>query len=123
MSVTPSPDICLINAGLHMKTPEDLTKAIDALMILFGDPRIRKSLVWRDSSIQHFPSLDGSYDTWNTSVMACDQFVCADKAELSSVSMMRHELPRKYFAQHGLNILFLDMAETELHYYKTYPQL
>jgi len=119
---SPPPDIFLFNAGMHSKTPHFLTRYMNKMLDWLGNDMMLPSLVWRGSTVQHFPSTDGSYETVKFNSSNLDGLRCADTPALHSTNLWRHETPHNYFVDRGLqHIPFLDMTEAELHNYEAYP--
>ncbi|KAL3938352.1 MAG: hypothetical protein SGBAC_006718 [Bacillariaceae sp.] len=117
------PDILLFNAGVHMKTSENLRTFMGKMLDWFGSDVMLPSLVWRGTTIQHFPSSDGSYEAAKFNSSHLDEVACVDTPALRHQNLMRHETPREFLADRGLqHIPFLDMTEAELHSYKPYPR-
>eukprot|EP00959_Pyramimonas_sp_CCMP1952_P352277 7380998-Pyramimonas_sp.AAC.1 len=61
-------DVVLLNIGLHHNNPADLTNAVEAFLTWYAQrklsalPRSLPTLIWRDTTPQHFPkSPGGSY--------------------------------------------------------------
>lgn len=83
----------------------------------------RNEIVWRDTTLQHFPITEGgSYEEFIASQAGNGTVShCGDIIKRNKRSKWREEYPRAWIQEHAPDIPILALNETELHMYETYP--
>jgi hypothetical protein len=121
------PDLFLVNMGLHKRSKQALEKGIQGMLALLSP--FLKSVVWRSTSITHFPDIHstgyfenyaGERASGQVNATAC-QDVFNEKSQWRL--QVAHEWLEKNYGNEMANqtkIPILSMNETEVHMFETY---
>lgn len=125
------PDVFLYNYGLHAKNEQQLEEKLNKTMSLFLEQSSipNRSIIWRDTTLQHFPGQSGSFEDYVAARVHGNGHLAVRCADIenkvdnlsSSSGIFRRDTPRKWFAKHAPHVPILVLDEMEQHYYETYP--
>ena len=113
------PDLFLVNIGLH-SSPQELRRRIQQLLGLL-QPQFGSQLVWRETTVTHFPDLNqtGLYDNFMEELPKQNQSSSCGDVRFGS-SQPRIMVSRKVLAETTPNLPILDMMDAETHLWQTY---
>jgi hypothetical protein len=122
------PDLFLVNLGLHKLNKDSLEKAMQEMLALLSP--FLKSVVWRSTSISHFPDTNstGNYEKYEGDRSAGRANATACRNNINEKSQWRQQVAHEWLEKnYGGNemanqtkIPILNMNETEMHMFETY---